>query len=151
MPYITPVLGAKLTYGASILSLFSGLTSFNENRYIDSIEIVQEGQNKGKVKIVYAVTPIIYHTVICDPSSISRRGVKKNDPFTEIAVSQGFYASKGTSFDEPMEFFLSTEAWIDHEGLDWILSRKEKSEVNDLFTDLVSERVKKYAKGASLS
>lgn len=44
-----------------------------------------------------------------------------------------------------------TDSTVDKEGLDWLLTYKPKSEINDLFTDLIQQRVRKVADSANLA
>jgi len=125
------------------------MNQFNESDTVDSISVIEEGPHAGKVKVTVAKSPFVTRELVVDQADLQRVNVHKNNPFAQIVATKGFDVNSGSSFDAPKGLVLSKDAFVDSEGLDWILAKTEESEVDALFTDLVHSRAKAVAAGAS--
>lgn len=125
------------------------MNQFNESNTVDSISVIEEGQHAGKVKVTVAKSPFITREIVVDQADLQRVITHQESPFAQIVANKGFDVNAGTTFDSPQGLTLSKDAFIDSEGLDWILSQNDGSEVDALFTDLVHSRAKAVAAGAS--
>jgi len=69
---LTPIIGSFIPSVLSAGSLIWGFMAFANRNYVDSIEILDHGQNKGKVEVSVAITPIKRAKILCSPEDISK-------------------------------------------------------------------------------
>lgn len=112
-PYLVPVLGKSIVQLLAVGSLFASFTSFQEQDYVDSIEIIKEGTHKGKVQVQIAKTPFFNTTLICDASDISKNRIDPKNPTQKVQIRKGIDVSSGQSFESPRGFLLTEDAWQD--------------------------------------
>jgi hypothetical protein len=55
--------------GASIAALY-GMFSFAESQTVNSIEVIKEGESKGKLKINIAASPFVSKDIIADVADV---------------------------------------------------------------------------------
>lgn len=149
--YLAHSYGSSITSMALIASTIYGASKFLETNFVNSLEVLPEGhEHAGKVKVVIALSPIVTRELLVDPSNIERAIQNHNDPEAQVVLTKGYDVHNAKEFTEPKLFKLSTDAWTDQEGLDWLLTPTTDSEIDLMFTDLINQRVRKIAEGAEL-
>lgn len=155
-PYLWPYFAsnfilAKLYSATPIAAaLYSGY-NFYERDIVNSISRVDSGSDKGKVKLSISVYPFVTRDIIADPKDIVSGGTAGDTGLSAIKVSRGYDAHTRADFEKERIYAIDTgsdgNAWIDREGMDWLLQRKSEgpSETDDLYADLIHERAKKLA------
>lgn len=151
-PYLWPYfawnsLVAKLYYATPIASTLYTIYNFSENNIIHSIERIDSGSDEGKVRISVADSPFITHDIIAEPNHIIDGGNVGENGISALKVTQGFDVKLNKEFNEERLFSIDTSsdgnAWINHEGMDWLLQSKDtSSETDSLYADLVHQRAK---------
>ena len=154
-PYIIPYFAwwscvASMYYALPITAALVGLYHLSESNVVHSINRIDSGANAGKIRISVLASPIVSRDIIADPAHIHDGGRVNNHGYSALKVTQGYWVSTGTEFKEEKIFAIETadngNAWIDHEGLDWLLQKKtDDSETNKLYADLVHSRAKGFA------
>ena len=134
-----------LSFAVAATSMF-GISRFAETNFVDSIEVLPEGDaNAGQVKVTIALSPFVTREILAHPGDISRAIQNRNSPEAKVVISRGIDVHSGNKFDDPKLFKLSEDAWVDREGLEWILTPSNGSDVDALFTDLINTRARKIA------
>jgi hypothetical protein len=126
------------------------LYNLSESNVVHSINRIDSGSDAGKVRISVLASPLVTRDIIADPRHIHDGGRVGTHGYSAIKVTQGHCLSTGTDFKEEKIFAIETassnNAWIDSEGLDWLLQKKsDDSETNSLYADLVHSRAKNFA------
>lgn len=100
-PYLAASFGSTLVKSVSFAGLFTGIYSFQEENVIDSIEIIKDGSNKGKVEFWVFKTPFVRRQIICDISDISKNEISSKNPVQNVLIKSGIDVTAGGSFDTP--------------------------------------------------
>jgi hypothetical protein len=155
-PYLWPYFAgnfitAKLFTLTPIAAALYGVYNLSEQNIIHSIERIDSGVDKGQVKISVSISPFITRDIIADPQNIIDGGNVGNIGLSAIRVTKGYDLSTNLEFNEERVYALDNasngNAWVDQEGLDWLLEKKDgsSSQTEALYADLIHERAKRYA------
>jgi hypothetical protein len=154
-PYLWPHFAAgiilpKLYTLTPIAASLYGLYNLSENNIINNISRIDSGSDKGMIKISIAISPIVSKHIIADPKHVTDGGRIANLDLNAIKISQGFDSQTGNKFTEERVYTLETQesgnAWVDQEGMDWVLHKKiVNSQTDSLYAELIHERAKQIA------
>lgn len=127
-----------------------GLYNLSESNVVNSISRIDSGPDAGKLKITVNVTPLITKDIIAHPSDVYEDGRIGTHGYSALKIAKGHCVSTRTDFKEEKVLSIETadngNAWIDHEGMDWLLEKKPSdSQTESLYADLIHSRAKKFA------
>lgn len=154
-PYLWPHFAAgyllpKLYTITPIAASLYGLYNLSESNVVHSITRIDSGSDKGKVKITIALTPLVTKYIIADAKDVVDGGRIANMDVSALKIKAGYDSKTGDLFTEERVYTMETagsdNAWIDAEGMDWLLAKKEHgSETDALYADLIHGRAKQIA------
>lgn len=141
---------AKLFSVSPIAASLYGLYNLSENNVVHRIQRIDNGQDEGKIRISVAVSPIITRDIIAHPKDILDGGRVGTMGYSALKIQRGYDVYENKDFNDERIFAIETHengnVWIDQEGMDWLLQKKEEgSQTDDLYADLVHQRAKDYA------
>ena len=141
---------AKGFQAAPIAAALYGLYNLSESNMVSSISRIDEGGDAGKVKVSVYVSPIVTKEVIADPKDIVDGGRIARLDMSALRIKKGYDVQTGKEFTEERVYTMETEgsdnAWVDVEGMDWLLDKKlESSETDELYAELIHDRCKQIA------
>lgn len=135
--------GAMLAiYGSS----FMGMLATREHNVVNSIALIKDGENQGKLRINVATSLISSRDIIAEVSNtqalfslLDNQGDIENNV---IEITN--YTDSSGQTQQVGHFVLPSEAWKDFNMVDFVTSRKEVASMGDttqqLFEDLMQER-----------
>lgn len=74
---LTPIIGTFIPSVLTAGSVMWGFMALANRNYVDSIQILDKGDNKGKIEVSVAMTPIKRAKILVSPEDISRQLVNK--------------------------------------------------------------------------
>jgi hypothetical protein len=152
-PYLWPyfasnIILAKLFNVVPIAAALHSIYNFSERDIVHSIERIDSGSDAGKIKISIAVSPFVTKDIIANVEDIFNGGNVGKTGFSALKVNKGYDCNTKESFNKMRIYALDTSsdgnAWIDREGIDWLLEEKDSnSQTDKLYADLIHHRAKK--------
>ena len=79
LPYLAVYAGTNLPIFAACAAGIYGVSQFSENRVINSIEAIEFGDQKGKLLINIATSPVVSTNIVCSPEDIRSMVSLPND------------------------------------------------------------------------
>lgn len=147
-PLVASYLGHSWTMlGISGLTV-AGMVNFREGSTINSIEIINDGEDQGKLKINVSGSLLSSQDIIADVENINAVFSLSNDDLGEDGVENNILEVKNFRYVgsnevvQEAQFLLPAEAWRDKVMMDWVLRIKSdtKGATDELFNDLMTQR-----------
>jgi hypothetical protein len=133
-------LGETLPTVFGSLAFINGLSCLGDQNAVEEIEIVQEGEHKGKARITVAHTPFVKRELIAETKHVTKGSYVEGTDETSVIVLEGLDLASGDYFTQPRGFGLFSDAYVDEVQLDWLLAQTGDSDLDLLFTDLCQQK-----------
>ena len=129
--------------------LFHGLSQFNENNHLHSLEITED----GNLKVGVTVGSFASKTITTKAHHVSKVVASGSNPNGTISIARGYEVVGGqeVEFTTPLVISLPEGGIFDQEGFDWVTTKTTDSEVDKLQTDLVHQRAKRCAEKSNMN
>lgn len=154
-PYLWPyfavtALTAKLHTITPIAAALYGVYNLSESNTVHAIERLSHGSDAGKIRLSIAVTPFITRDILAEAQDIHDGGNIGKLGISALKVTKGYDLHTRSEFDSERVYTIDTSdegnAWVDSEGMDWLLQKKDtSSKTDDLYADLVHQRARDIA------
>lgn len=148
-PYIALYTGTTFPVLGAVFAGLYGMLQFSESQIVNSIKIVREAENYGKLLITVGESAFSSSEIIVDVKDIQSIVALGNDDFGEdgqdgnvLSVSRYFCKSSGKWIDSGRALTLPGDAFRDRHFLDWVLA--EKSGESDLLADFQDLMLKQH-------
>ena len=148
-PYVALQIGANLTTILTTSFSLGGMYSlYRPGYYINSIEMIKEGEHTGKIKLNIQTSLIENRDIIADVKNTQSALCLNNDDLGEedlennvIQMSEYLDCKTGTT-EQFGVFVLPADGYKDYNLLDWVISLKPNKEdsLSDDFTDLMMSK-----------
>mmetsp|Transcript_17786 Transcript_17786/g.17009 ORF Transcript_17786/g.17009 Transcript_17786/m.17009 type:complete len:143 (+) Transcript_17786:578-1006(+) len=133
MPYIAPFVGGSgLPILAACATALYGMLQLGEQHCVNFIEMVEEGEHKGKVRITVGKTMVRTYDILADPKDIMSVVSLANDDLGEedldqniISIGSYLNLDTGRMVNETRIFTLPADAYRNDVFMDWLISRKD--------------------------
>lgn len=155
-PYMVMHLGTNLTMLGMSAASVMGMTKFSERNVINSIEVIKEGVDTGKLKFNVSTSPLTSKNIVVSIKNTQGQLTLGDDDIGESDLESNLVVLKnyqdGNETVEEGVFLLPADSWKDLNMLDWILSIKSNYEDStaDLFNDLMTEQFDLKAKSGGM-
>lgn len=137
LPYIAVYLGSTVPVVAACAAGLYCVAAFSDNRVINEIRVIDQGDHQGKLLIQIAESPFVQSSIIVDPrhlqSVVSFSGSEYTDEGTVVNITRHINEKTGVEVTQDIQLQLPGDNFQDRMYMDWLLS--EKSEEGDLSSD----------------
>jgi len=145
LPYIAVSLGSTIPVVAACAAGLYGMLAFAEQQKVNTIEVIKDGNNEGRLRINVANSAFSSRYIIADVKDVHSVVSLHNDDLGEddlegniISVARYTDESTGKEVTIPLTLTLSGDAFRDKAFLDWIIAEKGTDETtSDDFNDLL--------------
>lgn len=153
-PYFAVYVGATVPVLGAVCAGLYGMLQFSESQIVNSIKIVKDGENSGKLLIKVGESAFTTSEIIVDVKDVQSIVALGNDDFGEdgtdgnvLSIGRYFCKSKGTWVEQARALTLPGDAFRDRSFLDWVLA--DKTGESDLLNDFQDLMLKQHNQAVS--
>jgi len=129
LPYFTLYAGPNIPILAAVFAGLYTIGAFGESNYISEISF--DGPQSEFVSITYCPTPLSTKKILAKPQNI-KSGQSFKNPEGMILVKEAIDAITNKPIPETeLTLSISSEAWMDYQAIDWLISNKSASYDSD--------------------
>ena len=154
-PYFAMYFGATFPVLGAVCAGLYGMLQFSESQIVNSIKIIKEQENYGKLLITVGDSAFTSSEIIVDAKDVQSIVALGNDDFGEdgndgnvLSINRYFCKTNNVWVDKPRALTLPGDAFRDRYFLDWVLA--DKTGESELLADFQDLMLKQHEKSVQL-